>query len=108
AMRTVSYFIQYGQTIYLLLGVAATPDFNNYSSFFTSTQQSFKELTDAAKFNKKPERVRLKTVSSATTLEQALRNNKVEAKRLEEMAILNGMKLTDRVEQGTMIKVIEQ
>ena len=108
AMRTVSYFIQYGQTIYLLLGVAATPDFNNYSSFFTNTQQSFKELTDAAKFNKKPERVRLKTVSSATTLEQALRNNKVEAKRLEEMAILNGMKLTDRVEQGTMIKVIEQ
>jgi predicted Zn-dependent protease len=52
--------------------------------------------------------VRLKTVRTNTTLEQALRDNKADTKRLEEFAILNGMKLTDRVEQGTMIKVIEQ
>ena len=88
------------QTIYLLLGVAGTADFNNYSSFFTNTQQSFKELTDPSKLNKKPERVRLRTVGSARTLEQALRNGNVAEKRLEELAILNGMKLTDKVEQG--------
>ena len=58
------------------------------------------------KLNKKPERVRIVTVSNSTTLEQALRNNKANTKRLEELAILNGMKLTDRVEQGTLIKVI--
>ena len=52
--------------------------------------------------------MRLKTINSGTTLEQALRNNKVDSKRLEELAILNGMKLTDRVEAGTIIKVIEQ
>lgn len=106
-LRTVSYFIQYGQAIYLMLGVTSTADFNNYSSFFTNTQQSFRELTDASKLNKKPERVRLRTVGSARTLEQALRNGNVNEKRLEELAILNGMKLTDRVEQGTIIKVID-
>lgn len=107
-IRTLSYFIQYGESIYLLLGVSATADFDNYQPFFTNVQQSFKELKDQAKINKKPERVRLKTVRASTTLEQALRENKADTKRLEEFAILNGMKLTDRVEQGTMIKVIEQ
>lgn len=107
-VRTVSYFIQYGELIYLLLGIAGTSDFDNYFSLFTNAQQSFKELRDAAKLNKKPERVRIKTVNSSTTLDQALRSNKADTKRLEELAILNGMKLTDRVEQGTLIKVIEQ
>jgi predicted Zn-dependent protease len=88
--------------------VSSTTDFNSYQSSFTNVQQSFKELKDQAKINKKPERVRLKTVRASATLEQALRDNKADTKRLEEFAILNGMKLTDRVEQGTMIKVIEQ
>ena len=107
-IRTVSYFIQYGQLIYLLLGVAGTADFSNYLPFFTDVQQSFRQLTDPAKINKKPERVQLKTIRSSTTLEQALRDNRVEAKRLEEMAILNGMKLNERLEAGTIIKVIER
>lgn len=106
SLRTVSYFINYGSSIYLLVGVSSTTDFNNYLSSFTNTQQSFRELTDAAKLNKKPERIRIKTVRSNTTLEQALRDNNVNAKRFEEMAVLNGMKLTDRIEQGTMIKVL--
>ena len=107
-IRTMSYFIQYGETIYLLLGVSSTTDFNNYQSAFSNVQQSFKELRDQSKINKKPERVRLKTVRTGATLEQALRALNANQKRLEEFAILNGMKLTDRVEQGTIIKVIEE
>lgn len=107
-IRTVSYFIQYGQLIYLLLGVSGTTEFNNYLPIFTNAQQSFRELKDPAKLNKKPERVQIKTVRNNSTLDQALREYKVETKRLEEFAILNGMKLTDRVTPGTLIKVIEQ
>lgn len=107
-IRTVSYFIQYGQLIYLLLGVSSTTDFNNYLPFFNSAQQSFKQLTDPSKLNKKPDRVHLKTVRAATTLEQALRSNNADPKRLEEFAILNGLKLSDRVDAGTLIKVISQ
>jgi predicted Zn-dependent protease len=106
-IRTVSYFIQYGQLIYLLLGVSATGDFNNYLPTFTNAQRSFRELTDASKINKKPQRVRLKNVRTSSTLEQALRDHKVDTKRLEEFAILNGMKLSDRVDAGTLIKIIE-
>ncbi len=106
SLRTVSYFIQYGQSIYLILGAAASQDFNTYMPAFTASQQSFKELTDAAKINIQPERVQLKTIRSTTTLQQALADTKVDPKRFEEFSILNGMMLGDKVEAGTVIKVI--
>ena len=107
AVRTLSYLIQQGTAIYHLVGVTATNTFGNYEGLFTSTMQNFKTLRDASKLNKKPERVRLKTTTAAGTLQQALASYSIATKRLEEMAILNGMKLTDRVERGTLIKVIQ-
>ena len=70
--------------------------------------QNFKPLTDAAKLNKKAERVRLKTTTLDGTLEQTLRKLSVPAARFEEMAVLNGMKLGDQIKKGTMLKVIQQ
>ena len=107
-LRTLSYFIKYGENIYLMMGVTTAADFKTYSQMFVSSQESFKELTDQEKINKKPERVRLKTVKSTSTLEQVFKENNVDSKRLEEFAILNSMKLTDKLEAGTLVKVIER
>ena len=108
AIRTLSYFIQHGGNVYHLIGVSAINDFNAYASYFENSMRSFRELTDATKINKQPERVRIKTVRQDGTLEQALRNYNVLEKRLQEFAILNGKLLTDRVPAGSLIKVIEQ
>jgi predicted Zn-dependent protease len=107
-LRTQAYLIQYGELIYLVMGLSAAPNFSAYAPQFTNTQQSFKELTDAEKINKKPERIQLRTAKSNTTLEKILRDNNIEEKRLEELAIVNGMMLTDEVKAGTMIKVVER
>jgi predicted Zn-dependent protease len=107
-IRTLSYFIQQGTNIYHMIGVTSVNDFNSYSPSFTNTMQSFKELTDAAKINKKADRVRIKTVNQTGTLQQALRSVGVVEKRMEEFAILNGMTLTEQVSKGSLIKVIEQ
>jgi predicted Zn-dependent protease len=56
--------------------------------------------------NKKPERIRLKTLNSAITLEQALKNYGVPAARVKEIAILNGMELTQKLPKGTIIKIL--
>jgi predicted Zn-dependent protease len=106
AIRTLSYFIQQGQNIYHIIGVTSVNDFNSYSPLFTNTMQSFRELTDAAKINKKADRVRIKTVAQAGTLQQALRSHGVLDRRLEEFAILNGMKLSEQVSKGSLIKII--
>lgn len=106
-IRVLSYLIQYGNAIYLLLGVSSTADFNQYAPYFTNTMEGFRQLNDQSKINKKPERIRIKTINSNITLEQALRNYSVtDSKRLQELSILNGMKLTDRVTPGMMIKTI--
>jgi predicted Zn-dependent protease len=107
-LRTLSYLIQQGDNLYWMLGVSNITDFNNYNRYFSSTMQSFKTLTDPSKLNKKPERVRIKTVKQATTLDQALKSYNTPSTRMEELAILNGMKLTERVTAGTMIKVIQE
>ncbi len=105
-IRTLSYLIQYNNAIYLILGVSATADFNQFVPYFSNTMEGFKPLTDQSKINKQPERIRIKTVNNSITLEQALRNYSTPANRLNELAILNGMKLTDIVPGGTMIKII--
>jgi predicted Zn-dependent protease len=106
--RTMTYLIEFGGNIYLILGASAPNDFNNYGQVFSQSMKSFQELRDAQKINKLADRVRIKTVRQAGTLQQALVSYRVPEKRLEEISILNGMNLTDRVAQGSLIKVIEQ
>jgi predicted Zn-dependent protease len=105
-IRTLNYFIQYRNAIYHMIGVSAAANFNNYSATFTNSMQNFRELTDQARINKKADRIRLRTVNTATTLSQVLRSNGIPDSRLEEFAILNGMRLTETVPAGTLIKVI--
>ena len=105
-VRTLSYVIQQGNSFYLMIGVTSSNMFNNYVPIFNSAMQNFRVLTDPAKINKKPQRIRLKTVSQTQTLEQVLRSYKVEEKKLNQMAILNGLKLTDKIAPGTIIKVV--
>ena len=105
-IRTLSAFIQYNNVIYHMIGVTMAANYGTYSQYFMGSMQTFRALTDASKLNRKPERIRLKTVGSAGTLEQVLRGYNMPSARLNELAILNGMNLTDRVPAGTMIKVV--
>lgn len=105
-IRILSYLIQYGNAIYHFLGVSSTADFNQFTSYFTNTMEGFRQLTDQKKLDKKPERIHIKTINSNSTFEQALRNLSVTDKRFEELAILNGMKLSDKVTAGMKIKIL--
>ncbi len=106
--RVLSYLIEYRGTIYLMIGASSVADFNAYYPIFLNTMQSFRELTDASKINKKPQRVRIKKVSQDATLQQVLRGYNVPDSKLEEMALLNSMMLTDRIASGTLIKVVQE
>ena len=107
-LRTLSTFVQYNGAIYHLIGVTSATDYNAFGNVFLNTMQGFRTLTDASKINRKPERVHLRKVGQAATLDQVLRSYNVSGKRLEELAILNGMQLTDKVAAGTMIKVVSE
>jgi predicted Zn-dependent protease len=107
-IRTLTYLIQYGGNIYSLMGVTTANDFQAIAPTFSASMQNFREVTDQSIINRQPERVRVKTVKQAGTLADALRSLNTDQKRMEELAILNGMTLTERVDQGMLIKVIEK
>lgn len=105
-IRTLTYIIRYGNYNYSLMGITTANNFNNYFQTFTNTMQNFAELTEADKLNRKPERIRIITVPQSATLSQVLQNNNIKQDRLEEFAVLNGMQLSDRLEKGTLVKVV--
>lgn len=105
-IRVLSALIEFGGNTYSILGVSELSKFEQYQPAFLSTVRNFKELKDAEKLNRKPDVVRIQTVPQRMSLEAALTNFKMPKDRFEELAILNGMLLSDQLEKGTLIKVI--
>jgi predicted Zn-dependent protease len=107
-VRLLMYLIQYNGLIYKFTGLSETPNFNGYQNTFASCFRNFKALTDQSKINVKPEKIAIKTVAKDASLSDALKSFNTPSDRLEELAILNGMKLTDHVKKGMLIKVVEK
>lgn len=99
--------IEYGGLIYNITGACLESDYNVYGSNFDNTMQSFKTLTDSDKLNRQPEKLDIVTVNQTGSLSSFLTYKGIPNERLEEFAVLNGMQLTDTVNNGMLIKVIE-
>ncbi|MGK0365035.1 MAG: putative Zn-dependent protease [Saprospiraceae bacterium] len=107
-LEVLTYLIQYGGKIYKLHGLSTLADFNKNYSTFKQVFDNFKKLTDQSKINKLPERIKIVTVKSNTSLKQALTSFGMKSDRHKELSILNGMELNDRVKSGMLIKTIEE
>lgn len=106
-IRLMSYFIQDGQYIYQFHGVSMQADFAAYAPLFRNTMTGYRRLTDQSKLNRQPERIAVATVPHSGTVREVFTSLKVPAGRMDEFAILNSMQLTDRVDAGSLIKVLK-
>jgi predicted Zn-dependent protease len=106
SIRVLSYFIEYGESVYIFHGVSAGPDFNLYTGTFEATMNNFDELRDPAKLNVQPQRIRVREVSNSTTVGAALRSFGVPEDRLQEFALLNKKEVTDRIQAGERLKTL--
>lgn len=104
--QILSYFIDYNNMFYILHGVSADTDFNTYSTAFESSMKSFSILVDASKINVKPKRILIKKVNRAGSLEDAFTYYGMKQDRMQELALLNNLDLTDQVQEGKLIKII--
>jgi len=105
-IRVMSYFIQKGQTVYAFLGYTEQARFDGYSRVFNQTMDRFNSLTDSGKINVKPDRLAVKRTTTQGSLSQALGKFGGSAAKIEDLAILNGMKLDDAVPGNTILKVV--
>ncbi|NNK80118.1 MAG: M48 family metalloprotease, partial [Flavobacteriales bacterium] len=99
--------IEYDGLLYQLTGACGASDFNSYVSQFDATMEGFKLLNNQDKLGRLPERLDIRTINQGMTLQQALSANGIPAERFDEFAVLNGMLLTDNLESGTLLKVLE-
>jgi predicted Zn-dependent protease len=104
-IKVMSYFIEYGGQVYVFHGVSTDADFNAYALTFESTMKGFNRLTDAARLNVQPTRIRIKKVQQSGTLADAFRYFGVPQNQMNELALLNNLELTDRVQSGKLIKI---
>jgi len=107
-IRVLSSLIQYDGNIFSLMGISELSKFAAYQDAFLSTIRNFKTLTDSDKLNRKPEVIRIKKVRQQMTVQAAFQNFNVPSNRFEELAILNGMQLSDKLSAGTLVKVVEK
>lgn len=107
-VRLLIYMIEYDGRVYQLSGLSEIANFSRYEPTFVNTFSQFKKLTDPKKLSKKPERIRIETVQKTAPLKSVLQSFNMANDRLEELAILNGLSLTDKVEKGTLIKTLRE
>ncbi|WP_439557212.1 M48 family metalloprotease [Dyadobacter sp.] len=106
AIQVASWLIQYGGNIYVIHGVAAPANFSGSINTFKNVAQGFKSVTDQNILNRQPERIRIKTVQRDGSLKDALKDNNQPDNKMDELAIINGMGLSDKVTKGMLIKTL--
>ena len=106
-LAVMAYFIHKDEHVYVFQGVTSQALFRGYSPAFAHTMGGFKTLSDPGRINVAPERLRIRATTRSATLQEALKTLGVREKRLEEMALLNGRRLTDTIPAKTLLKVVE-
>jgi predicted Zn-dependent protease len=105
-IKVMSYLIQANNAIFVFHGVSDDANFNSYYRIFESTMTNFDRLTDPAKLNVKPKRIKVVQVQATGTLTQTFKSLKVPESQMKELALLNNLELTNQVVKGKLIKII--
>jgi predicted Zn-dependent protease len=99
-------FLRDGEMMYQLFAYTSPDRYGRMRNSFRQIFGSFSRLTDRRDLNVQPQKIVLYRVPRATTARQALLDSGVVASQLEEMAVVNHVRLEDRVEPGTLLKSV--
>ncbi|MBK8567971.1 MAG: M48 family metalloprotease [Saprospiraceae bacterium] len=105
-VRLLLYLIEYNGVIYKFAGLAETANYNSFEGKFETCFKGFKSLTDQSKINVYADKLKIVTVAKDGSLSDVLKANNQASNKMEELAILNGMQLKDKVSKGTLIKTL--
>jgi predicted Zn-dependent protease len=105
-LGVLSYYIQKDGNIFEFIGFCAAGNFRNYGYVFEDTMRGFRRLTDPARLDSRPARIKVVSAPSSGALRQALASLGVSKEQIEATALLNGMFPEDPVRAGALIKIV--
>jgi predicted Zn-dependent protease len=98
-------FIRKDAVLFQILGQSKQPGDVNEQRIFT-TMRSFRKLTDPARINVTPDRVRVSTVNATGSFGTVVTALGARPADLETDAIMNNVRTTDSVVAGKLLKVV--
>jgi predicted Zn-dependent protease len=104
--QIASWLIQYNGAIYALHGLSAAAQFGNNFNTFQGVAQNFRPLTDPEKLNRKPDRLKIQAAPRDGSFRELMAAMGMPASRLNELGVMNSLKLDDRVARGSLLKII--
>jgi predicted Zn-dependent protease len=108
-LKVLSYFIEKEGTVFCFHGLTTDALFDGYRSAFETTMKNFARLTDGSKLNVQPDRIKIKTIRSASvSLSEAFKYYQVPESKYAELALLNNLDIDHTLTKGDMIKIIEK
>ncbi|NOY79280.1 MAG: M48 family metalloprotease [Calditrichaeota bacterium] len=107
-LKIMSLFIKKGTHIFVFHSYTQDDLFPGYRKTFQATMFKFNRMTNPRRIQIKPNRIYIRKVARTSSLEQALKAFGVSGKDREKLALLNGMKLTDTVQAGTLLKIVKK
>jgi predicted Zn-dependent protease len=99
-------FIRDGELMYQIFAYTSPDRYPRMRNQFRQIFGSFSRLTDPEALGAQPQRIVLYRVPRETAARQALLDSGVLDSQLEEMAIVNHLRLEDRVEAGALLKSV--
>ena len=106
AVQFTAAFIEYGGAVYQLLGIAPQASFSAYNRQLEQSEQSFRRLTDTRYLNREPTRVNVTRLSRNASIQSLISGRALpEGLTAEDIAIMNGVSLTDQISSGTTVKL---
>jgi predicted Zn-dependent protease len=98
-------FIRKGDVLYQILGRSQQQGDAEEQQIFT-TMRSFRGLSDPARMNVAPDHVQVHTADASDTFGNLMKRLGATTADLETDAILNNFQVSERVQAGTLLKVI--
>jgi predicted Zn-dependent protease len=108
ALGILSYFIQREGKVYVFHGLTPASRYRTYASTLGGTMEGFSDVRDPSQLKVEPDRIRIRSIPATGPLRQALQGLGGKKENFEKLAVLNGMRLDDQVQAGTLIKVVEK
>lgn len=104
-IRMLTYFIEYGGTVWGFAGYAMADAFSRYQDTFLRTMRGFDRLTDRRILNVQPTRTQVVPASRTAPFRSFVPNTLPREMTAEDLAILNQVELDETIQQGTLLKL---
>jgi predicted Zn-dependent protease len=101
-------FIVDGDLAYEIFGMTRESTYRRYRDTFLQVISSFDRLRDPKALDAQPLRIHLYPVTESMTLEDAFGRAGVDGRLHSELALVNNRELGDRVEAGTVLKIVKR